>query len=213
MHAFKKAAVKVLNTVLPTRIKNSLLHLSYHLAPTEFERFSHTYCIGPSMVVGLESLAKRGFAPGTIVDVGAYEGGWSETAHLIWPNSKSILIEPNLSKRPKLSAVAAKINGKVHFDLLGSTVAQSVPFHVMETGSSVMSENSSVERTVETRTLATLDSLMLDLEGENNFLRSTCRDTSSRSCAAQQNHSVRSRLYFLKSPSLKSTKAPHCCMT
>jgi FkbM family methyltransferase len=92
-------------------------------------------------------------------------------AHRIWPNSHAVMIEPNLSKQKKLSAVAAKLNVKLHSDLLGSICGQSVLFNVMETDSSIMSENSSVERVVETRTLATLDSLALDLEGENNFLK------------------------------------------
>jgi FkbM family methyltransferase len=171
MKTLKDAAVSALNVALPHRIKKFILHLSYHIAPSDFERFAHTYCIGPSMAVALESLAARGFDPRIIVDVGAYEGWWSEMAHMVWPNSRVIMIEPNPAKREKLAVMAAKLRGKVHSELLGARYGDTVRFNLMDGGSSVLRENSPVERVVEIRSLATLDSLALDLDGENNFLK------------------------------------------
>lgn len=123
------------------------------------------------MVVSLQSLAARGFSPQTIVDVGAYEGGWTEAAHRIWPASRPVMVEPNLAKREKLAAIAEALHGEMHWALLGSVCGQTVPFNVMESGSSVMRENSTAARTVETRAVATLDSLGLPLEGDGNFLK------------------------------------------
>jgi FkbM family methyltransferase len=167
----KQTSVRTLKSILPDRFKKALLHLSFHLAPHEFERFAHTYCLAPSMAVGLDFFAARGFSPRTIVDVGAYEGGWTETAHRIWPDSHPVMIEPNLAKQKKLAAIAEALHGEVYCALLGSAAGDAVPFHVMETGSSVMNENSSVARTTEMRTVATLDSLPIALEGKNNFLK------------------------------------------
>src|SRR5947207_10071977 len=85
MNRLKSAIVRTLDICLPENIKNSLLHLAFHLARPEFERFSHDYCVAPSMRRGLESLCARGLALRTIIDVGAYEGGWSVTAKQLWP--------------------------------------------------------------------------------------------------------------------------------
>jgi len=171
MHVLKATSVRVLRSILPNSVKRSLLHLSFHLATPEFERFAHVHCAAPNMGVGLETLAARGFRPGTIVDVGAYDGGWTETANRIWPQSRPVLIEPNLSKHKRLAALSEVLGGEFHGVLLGSACGETVSFHVMASGSSILSENSSAERTVETRTVTTLDSLDLALHGEKNFLK------------------------------------------
>lgn len=137
----------------------------------DFERFAHVYCIGPSMAVALESLSNRGFCPRTIVDVGAYEGWWSQAAKRVWPKSEIVMIEPNLAKHQKLVDVAAGLGGKVYPALLGATSDVQVPFNIMGTGSSIMGENSPIDRTVEMRTLTTFDSLPINLEGGGNFLK------------------------------------------
>jgi len=74
MNRAKTAAVAVLGQLLPDRIKRSLLHLSFHLAREEFERFAHCYCHAPDMKLGLTEMQNRGFFPSTIIDVGAFEG-------------------------------------------------------------------------------------------------------------------------------------------
>jgi FkbM family methyltransferase len=171
MHALKKISIQVLKSIVPNSVKKWILYSSFHLHPYEFERFAHIHCVAPNMVVGLEFLAARGFSPRTIVDVGAFEGGWTKAAHRIWPDSHPVMIEPNLAKRKKLATIAEALRGELHCAVLGSNDGQTVPFNVMESGSSVMSEKSTIARTVETRTVATLDSLGLVLEGEYNFLK------------------------------------------
>src|SRR5205814_2004753 len=80
-----------------------------------------------------------------------------------WPLANIAMIEPNFAKQRKLNEVATAINAEVFLDLLGARDGDEVHFHVMETGSSIMRENSEVARTVETRRLSTLDSLHLNL--------------------------------------------------
>jgi FkbM family methyltransferase len=164
MNAIKRTTIKVLSAVLPEFIKNSLLHMSYNLSPIEFERFAHTYCIGPSMNFGLRSVASRGFAPKCIVDVGAYEGEWSKLAKSIWPESNLFMFEPNSSKKEKLAKVANELQGKLFDNLLGAKNGEHVQFNIMETGSSIMSERSPAYRNVETRILTTIDSLGINFE-------------------------------------------------
>ena len=164
MNLLKRAVVRVLNASLPARFKNSFVHLSFHLAPSEFARFSHSYCIAPSMMHGLEIMAARGFAPRTVIDVGAYEGGWSIIAKKIWPACNLTMIEPNRAKHSKLGEVALNLDGDLFDDLLGARNGEEVRFNVMGTGSSVMSERSPIDRVVEVRKLTALDSLPINFE-------------------------------------------------
>src|SRR5258708_5609961 len=135
MNAIKRTTIRALNAVLPEFIRNSLLHLSYNLAPLEFERFAHAHCIGPSMNFRLRSVANRGFAPKCIVDVGAYEGAWSKMAKSIWPESSLFMFEPNFSKKEKLAKLANDLHGKLYDNLLGAKNGERAQFNIMETGS------------------------------------------------------------------------------
>jgi FkbM family methyltransferase len=169
MNKFKTKTVDLLKTALPQNLRRKLVHLSFHLARSDFEKFSHVHCVSPHMESALASLKSRGFSPHTVIDVGALDGLWSNLARETWPASRIVMIEPN--KRKELDLVAETIGGIVYSELLGATDGVKVPFNVMESGSSVMSENSPIARVVETRTLTTLDSLELALSGNSNFLK------------------------------------------
>lgn len=155
----KYAVVSALRAFSSRRLKRSIVHLAYNLSPSDFGAFAHVNCITPDMATGLHLLAQRGFAPRTIVDVGAYEGQWTRLAREIWPSSRTIMIEANRAKIPALQSL-----GETHCAVLGAEQGASVLFNVMETGSSVFAENSSVGRQEEMRKLATLDSLNLQIE-------------------------------------------------
>jgi FkbM family methyltransferase len=160
VNAFKKGTVALLDRVLPRRTKEALFHLSYHLAPLEFRRFAYHYGYAPDMELGLEAIAGRGFAPRTVVDVGAYEGGWSRIARRLWPATRLIMIEANEEKQPVLRIAAHELGATLHCALLGAQAGRHVDFNVMGSGSSVLGERSPLERRVERRTLETLDQLL-----------------------------------------------------
>jgi len=164
MNRLKTGIINVLDLVLPLRVRNSLFHLSYHLAKSEFDRFAYDFNFAPHMEFGLASAAKRGLLPRTIIDVGAFEGDWSKIARRIWPESKILMFEPNLIKQDGLSAVANVIGATVFCELLGAEDDAAVSFNVMESGSSVFSERSPLKRTVESRKLRRLDSVLRDVE-------------------------------------------------
>jgi FkbM family methyltransferase len=166
MNALKVATIKVLSRVLPSRIKNSAFHLSFHLARPEFEKFAYDYSFAPHMKFGLAAMAARGFQPSTIVDVGAFQGDWSKLVRQIWPASRLFMIEPNLANHAQLVAVAKNLDASLFCDLLGAENDRPVQFNVMGSGSSIMSERSLVGRTIETRRLRTLDSLLSGIELE-----------------------------------------------
>lgn len=154
----KYAFTRWLQTLLPVRAKELIVHLGFHVAPDQFSEFTHTYCLAPSMENGLSGLLRREFVPETIIDVGAYEGAWTMAAKRVWPASRIIMIEANREKIAKLT-----ILGEAKCELLGSENGKVVEFSVMETGSSIFDENSSVQRVKERRQLSTLDSLDLNI--------------------------------------------------
>lgn len=164
MNLFKRTVIGVLGRVLPSRVKNSLLHLSFHLARSEFDRFAHNYNYAPNMELGLSAAAKLGLSPRTIVDVGAFEGDWSKMAHRIWPESHLIMVEPSAAKRPHLAIVANALKASVFCELVGAEDDAVVSFDVMGTGSSVLSERSPLDRTVENRHLRRLDSMLKEID-------------------------------------------------
>lgn len=164
MNKFKTTITELLRSILPGNVKNSLLHLSFHLARPEFDRFAYDYNYAPNMELGLAAFAGRGFLPKTIIDVGAFEGDWSSMARQLWPEGRIFMVEPNLSKQTQLSAVASNINASVFCELLGANDNIVVPYNVMESGSSVLSERSPLDRFVENRSLRRLDSLLNRIE-------------------------------------------------
>ncbi|MDB5809263.1 MAG: methyltransferase FkbM family [Betaproteobacteria bacterium] len=163
MNTLKTATIGVLKHIFPERMKNSLLHLSFHLAQGEFQKFAHEYCFAPDMRRGLSAMAARGFTPRTIVDVGAFEAGWSRMARQIWPDARLFMIEPNNAKTKLLRKAATELNATLMSELLGAEDGQEVPFYVMESGSSILAERSGVQRSVEARCLRTLDALLPDI--------------------------------------------------
>src|SRR6185437_1035915 len=141
MNRCKVAAVQVLQRTLPLRIRNALFHLSFHLARREYETFAQTYSFAPDMEHSLRAAARLGLAPATVIDVGAFEGDWSRLSRSIWPSSSLIMIE-----------------------LLGAQDGRAVDFFLMESGSSVLEERSPLSRSVQRRTLRTLDSVIDKIE-------------------------------------------------
>ncbi|MBR0685659.1 FkbM family methyltransferase [Bradyrhizobium manausense] len=164
MNKVKRTVISILNKTLPERLKRALFHLSFHLAPSEFDRFAYEVNHAPDMELGLAAVAKRGMTPKTIIDVGAFEGDWSKMARAIWPASRIYMIEPNRSKQDNLAGVARTIDATVFGDLLGAHDGTDVVFNVMSTGSSVYNERSPLDRTSENRQLKRLDSLLPPLE-------------------------------------------------
>jgi FkbM family methyltransferase len=164
MSSFKALMISLLGKILPARIRNALLHLSFHLARPEFNKFAYQYNFAADMNLGLTAMAKRGFAPRTIVDVGAFNGDWSRLARRIWPQSRLIMVEPNAQNHALLADVAKDIDATLVRELLGARDGETVQFNVMGSGSSIMSERSAVARTVETRQLRSLDSILSGLE-------------------------------------------------
>lgn len=92
-----------------------------------------------SLQGSLQAAGGIGFAPNTIIDIGAARGSWSREVEPIWPEARYILIDPLEENRDELKSVCSKlkhadyriaaitdhtgnININVHPDLDGSSI-------------------------------------------------------------------------------------------
>jgi FkbM family methyltransferase len=136
-------------------------------------RFFGTDLVYPNMALSLRNLARLGFRPRFIVDVGAYEGHWTALCKTYFPEANVLMIEAQQSKADVLSAFAAPYGGQVTTEiaLLGPVDGLAVAFHEMETGSSVLAENSPAVRTTSQRTTVALDGLLSSRPQRVDFLK------------------------------------------
>jgi FkbM family methyltransferase len=98
----------------------------------------------PTMWGSLQNLARIGFRPGGIIDVGANVGAWSSRMAKIFPDSPIHMIEA----QPSLESVLAASRIPYTMALLGPEERSPVPFYLSGTGSSVMEEVTSFDRDV-----------------------------------------------------------------
>jgi hypothetical protein len=90
--SLQSLAEKVVSA-LPARRKAQLLDITLsHIGEVSYYR-----------------LAKHGFRPNGIVDIGAYHGEWSRTIARFYPHTPILMIEAQAEKRPQLEAVHAKV--------------------------------------------------------------------------------------------------------
>ena len=106
-------------------------------------------------------LAKQGFQPKGIIDIGASKGDWTRQVAAIFPGVPVLMVEAQTEMKMLLDSVRADIPAASSaICLLGKDEGAEVVFNVMETGSSIYSERSNVPRTQRTITMKTLDQLI-----------------------------------------------------
>ena len=114
-----------------------------------------------SMWGSLQNLKAKGFAPRTVLDVGAWVGDWTEHVRPIFPAADFLMVEANPGKQAGLEAVAARLGPgvRVQMALLGPESRAEVTFYAMEAGSSVLPENTEFDRALLALPMTTLDSV------------------------------------------------------
>ncbi|MCW8139220.1 MAG: FkbM family methyltransferase [Planctomycetota bacterium] len=111
----------------------------------------------------LEQLARFGFRPGLIVDVGAYVGDWSRLARRCFPDAAIVMVEAQPDKADALARACAEVgNATAVRALVGPEARPQVEFFAMETGSSVLSERTDHPREVIRVDMTTLDAATAD---------------------------------------------------
>jgi FkbM family methyltransferase len=156
----KQTIIYLAKSTLPQRIRNAFFHFGFGVAPDRFDEFAYSHANAPDMKRGLLAAKKRGLNPKIIIDIGAFEGNWTRMAKQIWPTAKIIMVEANEQKLEKLSTVQKEVGAEIHSALLGPSDGKEVDFFVMESGSSVFEEQSSIPRQAFKKTTRSLDSLL-----------------------------------------------------
>lgn len=145
------SAARFVRSVIPGSVRDFLLRVATFVAadPTSL----------PSVSGSLHQLRSHGFEPQLVIDIGAYEGEWTQMLLSIFPKSRVLMIEPQSSKKPLLEKLSGP-NVRATDALLGATSGDLVQFHEMETGSSILPERSDIRRVTSDRTLTTLDGIL-----------------------------------------------------
>lgn len=155
----------VLNRILPLSLRRFLRGVALRVVPSMRHLDMH---------MRLRHMAKIGFAPGVIVDVGASDGTWSRMAAAIWPRARIVAFEPRESKRAELETARRELpNFSYHICCLG---ARSGPVSYSDAGNqtSLYAQHGAERQTVDMRLLDELlaagvvpqpDLLKLDVQG------------------------------------------------
>jgi FkbM family methyltransferase len=127
----------------------------------------------PEIPPALERLHANKFTPDRIFDVGAYSGEFSKLCRRQWPLAKLICFEV-LPHRVQELRRWCEQDGKavVIESLLGAEAKNAVPFHEMETASSVFEEHIAQVAPVRFYPMQTIDEIVASTEFEApNFLK------------------------------------------
>lgn len=110
----------------------------------------------------LRNLKKKGVAPHTIIDCGAYDGQWALTFKKIFPRSKILMIEANPDEEKNLQKIKSRHPATMDYAiaLLGEYSNRRATFYQMGTGSSIFEEQSNIPRKALTLTTKTLDEVV-----------------------------------------------------
>lgn len=140
---------------LPSDIRLQLTNRLFAAASDDWKYKNGVF----NMVGAINNLARNGFSPRSIVDIGAYSGEWTKSVSSTFPLAELLMIEAQPQKQERLQSVAANIGARAHVlsCLLGSGSRDAVVFHLMETGSSIMEEDTSFDRMSITLPMTTLD--------------------------------------------------------
>jgi FkbM family methyltransferase len=117
------------------------------------------------MESSLKSLRRLGFCPAGVVDIGAYDGEWTEMTRNIFPEATFLMLEAQESKREVLGRVKAQHPASVNYRivLLGAETRDGVDFHQYEdspTASSVLPAKSAVPPRLLRYKMETLDAVL-----------------------------------------------------
>lgn len=175
-----------------SKVRSLLVGLS-HLLPKDAAARVKWRLMIPNMEASLRNMARLGFAPEAVIDVGAFSGTWASMCRRVFPSSRILMYEPQPSMADRLRALAGEL-GRTELApvLLSDESGREVDFYLSKTGSSMYEFEGSAGVEKVTLTTATLDEtvagtpfkkpglLKLDVQGaELDVLRGGTRTLAS----------------------------------
>ncbi len=153
-------------------LPSSMKHFLYKTGCFLVKDLDEYGLVHPSMEWSINNLKKLGYNPRSIVDIGAYQGKWTEMVKTIFPTSRVLMIEAQSDKEIYLKKVKKQFGKSVDYclNLLASKSNEQVVFNEMESGSSVLEEQSSIPRKKITCQTQTLDSITSKFDFNNTDL-------------------------------------------
>ncbi|MDB5109927.1 MAG: methyltransferase FkbM family [Mucilaginibacter sp.] len=125
----------------------------------------------PSQHSSLSRIKNLGFQPNYCLDIGAYEGMWTQEFKDIFPLCAILMIEGQLEKEPVLIKTKALYkNVDYQISLLGASESM-VSFNKYETASSVLDEHNITNAKIENRKLTLLDKLTEQTKFKPDFIK------------------------------------------
>ncbi len=170
----KQVLKRVSARIIPDRLKGFLHRVSFSTMSDAQKDFVCFQSEKASLEASLRQLRSLGFQPKTILDVGAFQGAWTQAVKKIFPAAKVLMVEAQAAKSVFLERVAGLYPGEVQYEitLLGPAHQENVAFYELETGSSVLPEQSSVSREVGYYTMRPLDEVASEwVEGKVDFVK------------------------------------------
>lgn len=148
--------------IISDSFKESLFRETFKIMSEDMKDSQRKLFQMASMEWSFRNLKKLGFSPKIIIDIGAYKGGWTEIAKSIFPDAYVFMIEAQSSKEEYLKQVQQKYPHSVDciISLLGAQSQKPAKFYEMETGSSVLEEQSTFCRTAHMLPMETLDDIV-----------------------------------------------------
>ncbi len=117
----------------------------------------------PEIPPALERLAKIGFQPKQIFDVGAYRGEFAQSCLHVWKNANIACFEALDSKVCQLQQLAQHNSAITVFPvLLGAKACEKVPLNQAETASSILVEHIPQNFPVSFHPMQTVDQIVQD---------------------------------------------------
>lgn len=114
----------------------------------------------PSIPASLARLARAGFAPSTVFDVGAYRGDFAAEVLVVWPAAQLVCFEPLPGRAEALRTRFAGAAVQVHDAVLGARSGTPVELSLAETASSVLAEHATQDFARVARETTALDDLV-----------------------------------------------------
>lgn len=106
-------------------------------------------------------MGRNGFAPRTILDIGACRGDWTNLCRIVFPEAKILMLEPLEEKREALELLTI-LHQNVDFKpvLLGSSARKNVRFYEQDSLSSIFPLHDQGWKPTATLEMKTLDSVV-----------------------------------------------------